>query len=87
MEEAGFGKYSGDPNEIARTVSSWLASPGLLQSMQQAAIKASRPHATLDIAKDIAELLFTAKQQNNKKLSKREVVRQQERQPVSSTIS
>jgi 1,2-diacylglycerol 3-beta-galactosyltransferase len=61
VENSGFGKYSSDPTEIAETVSSWLASPEKLESMQQAALAASRPHATLDIAKDLAELVFDEK--------------------------
>lgn len=61
VENAGFGKYSNNPIEIASIVSTWLSSPSLLESMQQAAIVASRPHATLDIAKDIANILFKKK--------------------------
>jgi hypothetical protein len=61
VENAGFGKYSDNPIEIASIVSTWLSSPSLLESMQQAAFEASRPHATLDIAKDIANILFAKK--------------------------
>ena len=61
VENAGFGKYSGDPTVIANTVSSWLASPSLLQSMQQAALTAARPKATLDIAKDLAAVVFATR--------------------------
>lgn len=63
VENAGFGKYSGDPSEIAVTVSSWLSSPGQLESMQKAALAAARPQATLNIARDIGEMLFKHKQQ------------------------
>lgn len=61
VENAGFGKYSGDPSEIAEIVSTWLENPETLESMQDAALAASRPQATLDIAKDLAEILFTAR--------------------------
>lgn len=62
VENAGFGKYSSDPSVIANTVNLWLSNPGMLAEMKQNAIKASRPHATLDIAKDIAEMVFKAKE-------------------------
>ena len=58
VKENGFGAYSSKPPVIADTVVSWLESPEMLQSMQANAIKASRPSATLDIAKDIADILF-----------------------------
>lgn len=61
VEDAGFGKYSGEPSVIADTVSSWLASPEKLQSMQKAALNAARPEATLDIARDLAAMAFAAK--------------------------
>ena len=62
VEDAGFGKYNGDPVEIAKIVGSWLANPEKLESMQKAALAASRPKATLDIARDLADLLFVHKQ-------------------------
>lgn len=62
VEESGFGKYSGDPSVIADTVSEWLTSPDRLEAMQDAALKASRPEATLDIARDLAEILFADKE-------------------------
>jgi UDP-N-acetylglucosamine:LPS N-acetylglucosamine transferase len=44
-------------------VSSWLKSPEKIKSMQNAAADSARPNATLNIARDIAELAFsTAKQ-------------------------
>jgi 1,2-diacylglycerol 3-beta-galactosyltransferase len=61
VEESGFGKYSGDPTVIADTVSSWLASPEKMESMKNAALAAARPQATLDIAKDLAEIAFATK--------------------------
>ena len=62
VEDAGFGKYNGDPVEIAKIVGSWLSNPEKLESMQKAALAASRPKATLDIARDLADLLFAQKQ-------------------------
>ena len=61
MENSGFGRYSGNPSEIADTVSSWLASPEKMDSMKAAALKAARPSATLDIASDLAEIAFAKK--------------------------
>lgn len=61
VENAGFGKYSGDPKVIAETVSSWLASSEKLQDMRDAALVAARPAATLDIARDLAEMVFAHK--------------------------
>ena len=62
VEDSGFGKYSGDASVIAETVSSWLASPEKLESMREAALAAARPQATLDIAKDLAEIVFAEKE-------------------------
>lgn len=61
VENSGFGKFSGDPSIIAETVSSWLASPETMAEMKQAALAAARPTATLDIAKDLAEMVFATK--------------------------
>jgi 1,2-diacylglycerol 3-beta-galactosyltransferase len=58
VENAGFGSYRGNPDEIANTVSEWLASPELLSKMKENALRAARPNATLDIAKDVANILF-----------------------------
>jgi UDP-N-acetylglucosamine:LPS N-acetylglucosamine transferase len=58
VENAAFGYYNPHPLEIAKTVSRWLSSPDELKAMQQAARSAARPNATLDIAKDIAEILI-----------------------------
>jgi 1,2-diacylglycerol 3-beta-galactosyltransferase len=62
VENSGFGKYSGNPDVIAQNVCSWLASPEKLESMKEAALKAARPHATLDIARDLAEIALSIKQ-------------------------
>jgi len=61
VENAGFGKYSSDPQVIAETVSSWLASSETMTRLQNAALSAARPSATLDIAKDLANMVFEAK--------------------------
>jgi 1,2-diacylglycerol 3-beta-galactosyltransferase len=66
VENAGFGKYSGDPAVIADTVSIWLSSPGMLAEMKQNALKAARPRATLDIAKDLGAIVFKAKESQRK---------------------
>jgi 1,2-diacylglycerol 3-beta-galactosyltransferase len=63
VENAGFGKYSGDPVLISETVSSWFKTPALLESMRNAALDSARPFATLCIAEDIAQILFAHKQQ------------------------
>lgn len=68
VEESGFGKYSSDPKVIADTVSSWLSSPETMESMKEAALAAARPSATLDIAKDLAEIAFASKKSEEKVL-------------------
>jgi hypothetical protein len=68
VEESGFGKYSADADVIAKTVNIWLQSPEMLVSMQQAAFEASRPKATIDIARDLADLVFKAKEMKTKRL-------------------
>ena len=67
VEEAGFGTYSAIPETIGQTVSSWLSNPDKLEVMKKAALEASRPHATLDIARDIADMLFEHKQKKQSK--------------------
>jgi len=64
VEEAGFGSYSGDPTKIANTVSTWLETPEMLSEMKGKALDAARPSATLDIARDIAEMLFEKKRED-----------------------
>lgn len=65
VQNAGFGSYSGNPTTIAETVSSWLSSPEMLQTMQAAALAAARPTATIDIAKDLATMLFESKKKQD----------------------
>lgn len=67
VEESGFGKYCGDPKGIADTVSTWLASPDMLKEMKQNALKAARPSATVDIARDLADILFEHKNMESSK--------------------
>ena len=68
VEESGFGKYSSDPAVIADTVSTWLSSPDEMKIMKSAALDAARPSATLDIAKDLAEIAFASKKDSEKVL-------------------
>mmetsp|Transcript_113620 Transcript_113620/g.328102 ORF Transcript_113620/g.328102 Transcript_113620/m.328102 type:complete len:501 (-) Transcript_113620:254-1756(-) len=68
VENNGFGKYSGNPTEIADTVSSWLASPEKMESMKASALAAARPSATLDIASDLADIAFAKKLTREKML-------------------
>lgn len=67
VEESGFGKYCSDPKDIADTVTTWLASPDMLNQMKQNALKAARPSATVDIARDLAEMLFEHKRISSSK--------------------
>lgn len=68
VENSGFGQYSGDPKVIADTVCSWLNSPDKMESMKAAALAAARPSATLDIAKELAEIAFAKKLTKDKVL-------------------
>lgn len=68
VEDSGFGKYSSNPQVIADTVSSWLSSPEKLESLSAAALRAARPEATLDIARDIADIAFETKMKKEKVL-------------------
>jgi 1,2-diacylglycerol 3-beta-galactosyltransferase len=68
VEDAGFGKYSDDPSVIATMVCQWISNPNELHAMKQAAYAASRPNATLDIAKDIATMLFQHKQSDKSRI-------------------
>eukprot|EP00594_Rhizosolenia_setigera_P015422 CAMPEP_0178955668 /NCGR_PEP_ID=MMETSP0789-20121207/9748_1 /TAXON_ID=3005 /ORGANISM="Rhizosolenia setigera, Strain CCMP 1694" /LENGTH=446 /DNA_ID=CAMNT_0020637355 /DNA_START=289 /DNA_END=1629 /DNA_ORIENTATION=+ len=61
VEDSGFGKYSDNPSIIADTVNEWLKSPEMLQEMQSNALKAARPQATLDIARELGNMVFDYK--------------------------
>lgn len=66
----GFGCYQGSPEGIADTVEEWFASTrvegSMLERMQKSALIAARPDATLDIAKDLAEMLYARKEELKK---------------------
>ena len=62
VEQGGFGAYCSDPQEIATTVKSWISDRQQLAVLQQNALAAARPQATLDIARDLAERVFQHKQ-------------------------
>ncbi|CAN0220351.1 unnamed protein product, partial [Laminaria digitata] len=54
----GFGAYSKKPAEIGATVARWLKNPELLEKMKGNALRAARPRASYDIAREIADMLF-----------------------------
>lgn len=58
VKDAGFGSYSKDPKKIAEVVEGWLSDPDYLSEMRENALKAARPTATIDIARDLAEILY-----------------------------
>ena len=75
VEEAGFGTFSGNPTKIAETVVSWISSEERLTAMQTNALAAARPSATIDIAKDLAQMLFEHKKSTvASKVEERELV-------------
>jgi len=76
VEDAGFGAYSGNPTKIADTVSTWLSSPEMLSSMKEAALEAARPSATVDIAKDLAAMLFEHKNKQKQAAGAEELIAQ-----------
>jgi 1,2-diacylglycerol 3-beta-galactosyltransferase len=70
--EAGFGCYQGNPAGIANTVEEWLGKSELLEQMKCNALTASRPDATMDIARDLANMLYKRREElkkNNGKTS------------------
>jgi len=74
--DAGFGCYQGNPEGIADTVEEWFAnstaaattdtndtnSNNMLERMRCNALTASRPDATMDIARDLADMLYKRKE-------------------------
>ena len=64
--ENGFGCYRGSPEGIADTVEEWFASTraegSMLERMRDSALVAARPDATLDIAKDLADMLYARRE-------------------------
>ncbi|KAL7542230.1 hypothetical protein ACHAXR_013353 [Thalassiosira sp. AJA248-18] len=65
VEESGFGTYEGTPEGIADTVEKWFttasastAEGSMLEQMRDCALTAARPDATLDIARDLADMVL-----------------------------
>ena len=67
VEENGFGCYKGSPEGLADAVEEWFASSDMLERMRDNALTAARPDATLDIARDLADMVYVA---HNEKLKK-----------------
>ena len=61
VEGNGFGAFVKKPKKIAETLTRWLTRAGEREAMQKEALRAARPNATLDIARDIGGLLFDGK--------------------------
>ena len=57
VKEGGFGDYRAEPSEIAQLVATYLADEAGLAKMSEAAEKAGRPEATIEIANDLARLV------------------------------
>ena len=58
VEENGFGCYEGSPEGLASRVEEWFASTDMLERMRNDALTAARPDATLDIARDLADMVL-----------------------------
>ena len=58
VEENGFGCYEGSPEGLASRVEEWFASTDMLERMRNDALTAARPDATLDIARDLADIVL-----------------------------
>jgi 1,2-diacylglycerol 3-beta-galactosyltransferase len=73
VEENGFGCYKGTPEGIADTVEEWLSVSSvttegtILETMRECALNAARPDATLDIARDLADMVYTRKEELKRK--------------------
>jgi 1,2-diacylglycerol 3-beta-galactosyltransferase len=80
VEENGFGCYKGSPEGIADTVEEWLAAASfttegtILETMRENALNAARPDATLDIARDLADMVYKRREEMNKSVGKKEEV-------------
>ena len=57
VEQHGVGVYQPEPGAIAATVRSWLASPETTTAIRVRARRLARPHAALDIARALSDLL------------------------------
>jgi len=66
VEENGFGCYRGSVDGMAETVQEWLASPSKLEQMRDNALVAARPDATLDIARELADMVYVRKEELKK---------------------
>ena len=58
--ESGFGEYSKDPRQIARTVTGWVQDPQKLAQLSSAARDAGAPTATQEICVDLLTMLDEA---------------------------
>ena len=58
--ESGFGEYSKDPRQIARTVTGWVQDPQKLAELSSAARDAGAPTATQEICVDLLTMLDEA---------------------------
>jgi len=63
VEDNGFGCYRGSVDGMADTVQEWLASPAKLEQMRDNALIAARPDATLDIARDLADMVIVRREE------------------------
>jgi 1,2-diacylglycerol 3-beta-galactosyltransferase len=66
VEDNGFGCYRGSVDGMADTVQEWLASPAKLEQMRDNALIAARPDATLDIARDLADMVIVRREELKK---------------------
>lgn len=62
LETGGFGAFSKEPREIGTVVARWLQDPELLGEMRANALRAARPRASYDIAREIADMIFLENQ-------------------------
>ena len=80
VEENGFGCYKGTPEGIADTVEEWFAVSSVttegtvLETMKECALNAARPDATLDIARDLADMVYKRREELNIGINKKEEV-------------
>ena len=57
VRDLGFGDYRGEPDQIADLVASYLGDDETLERMAEAARRAARPEATVEIAAEIARMV------------------------------
>ena len=63
VEEKGFGTFEGSPEGIGEKVEEWFATSSMLEVMRENALEAARPDATLDIARDLAAIVYERRQE------------------------